>query len=150
MSLPKKLFYLFTPVIGGTIVGLLIKNHINYGMLYKPPLSPPSFIFPVMWTIIYILLGISYYKYKTLNVEDKNLDMIYYGGLIVNYLWSIIFFIFKLRLLSCLWIIILDILVVLLMRAFNKYNNISSRLNIPYLVWCLFATYLTIGIYLLN
>lgn len=150
MSLLKKLFYLFTPVIGGSIVGFLINNSIDYGMLYKPPLSPPSIIFPIMWTIIYILLGISYYLYKKTNIEDKKLDKIYYIGLIINYLWSIIFFIFKLRLLSCIWIIVLDIQVILLIKNFKKYNSISSILNIPYLLWCLFATYLTIGIYLLN
>lgn len=150
MNLLKKLFYLFTPLIGGIIVAILINGSIDYNSLNKPPYSPPSVIFPIMWTIIYVLLGISYYLFKKLNMKDRRLEIIYYSSLIINYLWSIIFFILKLRFFSVLWIIILDISLLLLINNYNKYNSASSRLNILYLLWCLFATYLTIGVYLLN
>ena len=92
-------------------------------------------------------MGISYYLYKKKPDEKNNL---YYIQLFVNLLWSIIFFVFKLRLLAVFWIILLDVLVYLLIQKFNKVNKISGYLNIPYLLWCLFATYLTIGIYILN
>lgn len=150
MNLLKKLFYLFTPLVGGIIVALLINGSIDYNILNKPPLSPSSIIFPMIWSIIYILLGISYYIFKKLDMKDRRLDIIYYSSLIINFLWSIIFFILKLRFFSILWIIILDISIILLMNNYNKYNSASARLNILYLLWCLFATYLTIGIYLLN
>ncbi len=145
----KKFFTIFTPLIGGGLVGFIISSHIDYKTLNKPPLSPPSFIFPVAWTIIYLLLGIGYYLIikKNPNYKDKKL---YYTSLIINYLWSIIFFIFKWYFVSIAWILILDITIVSLLKSFYRENKLSAYLQIPYLAWTLFATYLNIGIYLLN
>ena len=64
MKLSKKLFYLFLPVVLGSLVGFIISGSIDYKELIKPPLAPPSWLFPVMWTIIYLLMGISYYLLK--------------------------------------------------------------------------------------
>lgn len=143
----KNYFYILLPIILGSIVGLITSKYIDYQYLNKPLLSPPKILFPIMWSIIYILLGISYYLYKKRN--DKT-PYLYYIGLFVNLIWSIIFFIFELRFISVLWIILLDILVYLTLKEFKKVNKISFYLNIPYFIWCLFATYLTIGIYILN
>lgn len=143
----KNAFYLLLPIILGSIVGFSISNYIDYTELVKPPLAPPKILFPIMWSIIYILMGISYYLYRK-KTDEKN--TLYYVQLIVNLLWSIIFFVFKLRLLAIFWIVLLDILVYLLIIKFKKVNKLSAYLNIPYLLWCLFATYLTIGIYILN
>lgn len=151
MKCLKNIGLLFTPLIGGSVVGFIIKNHIDYNTLIKPPLSPPSIIFPIAWSSIYLLLGISYYLIKKDEIRTNNrLKVLYYTQLIVNYLWSIIFFIFKFRLLASAWIIILDILVFLMIKEIRHEKRVSSYLNIPYLIWILFATYLTIGIYLLN
>ena len=143
----KNIYYLLLPIILGGLVGFIINKYIDYPILNKPPLSPPKILFPIMWSIIYILMGISYYLYRK-KTNEKN--TLYYVQLIVNLLWSIIFFVFKLRLLAIFWIILLDILVFLLIIKFKKVNKVSAYLNIPYLLWCLFATYLTIGIYILN
>ena len=143
----KNAYYLLLPIILGGLVGFIINNFIDYPILNKPPLAPPKILFPIMWSIIYILMGISYYLYRKKTDQENTL---YYTQLIVNLLWSIIFFVFKLRLLSIFWIVLLDILVYLLIVKFKKVNSTSAYLNIPYLVWCLFATYLTIGIYILN
>jgi len=142
-------FYLLLPIIGGSLVGLLINNSIDYNSLVKPPFSPPSITFPIAWTIIYILLGIAFFLYKKEGSNEKT-DVIYYTQLIFNFLWSIIFFLLKWRLLSVIWIIILDILVILLMIHFYKVKKASFYLLIPYIVWLIFATYLNIGIYILN
>ena len=142
-------FYLLLPIIGGSIIGFLIKDYIDYKELIKPPLSPPSIFFPIAWTIIYILLGISYFIYRKNNYNKKTIR-IYYIQLFFNFLWSIIFFIFKLRFISIIWILILDILLILLMKSFYKEQKISTYLLIPYILWIIFATYLNIGIYLLN
>lgn len=151
MKCLKNIGLLFTPLIGGSVVGFIIKNHIDYNTLIKPPLSPPSIIFPIAWSSIYLLLGISYYLIKKDEIRTNNrLKVLYYTQLIVNYLWSIIFFIFKFRLLASAWIIILDILVFLMIKEMRHKKRVSAYLNIPYLIWILFATYLTIGIYLLN
>ena len=129
------------------IIGFIISKSIDYSILNKPPLSPPKILFPIMWSIIYILMGISFFLYRKETLEKNNL---YYTQLIVNLLWSIIFFLLKLRLLAVFWIVLLDILVYLLIIRFNKKSKISAYLNLPYFIWCLFATYLTIGIYILN
>lgn len=144
------LFYLFFPLIIGGIVALLIRNNIDYNILNKPIFAPPKIIFPIAWTIIYFLLGISYYLYKKDYKENSFTDKLYYLALFVNALWSIIFFLWKLRFLAILWIILLDILVITLLIIFFNKKPISAYLNIPYLIWILFATYLTIGIYFLN
>ena len=146
----KNLFYLLFPIGIGIIIGLLINSSIDYNSLVKPPLAPPSILFPIIWSIIYIIMGISYYLLNKDNYVDSNVKVIYYSQLAVNALWSIIFFLLKLRLLSCFWIILLDILIIVMIKKFYNIKKISAYLNIPYLIWCLFATYLTIGIYILN
>lgn len=147
----KNLFYIFFPLIVGGMVGFLTKDYIDYSSLDKPPLSPPKIIFPVMWSIIYLLMGISYYLYKRdYNVNNKVVRNSYYSQLFVNLLWTIIFFVLKLRFIAIIWILLLLIFVVNLFSVFKKFNKISAYLNIPYILWVIFATYLTIGIYILN
>ncbi len=146
----KSLFFLFLPIVLGSIVGFLISNFIDYDILNLPVLAPPKLAFPIMWSIIYILMGISYYIYKKENPEFLVEDLLYYIQLFVNLFWSIIFFIWKLRFIAIIWIILLDILVILLIYNFYKRKAICAYLNIPYLLWIIFATYLTIGIYVLN
>lgn len=145
----KNFFRLFLPIIIGGIVGFLIKDYIDYEYINKPPLAPPKIFFPIAWSIIYLLMGISYYLFRK-DYEDTLTTIVYYIQLFINALWSIVFFIFKWRFFSILWIILLDIFVILLIYLFYKKKPISAYLNIPYLLWSLFATYLTIGIYILN
>lgn len=145
----KNLFYLFFPIILGSLVGFIINGYIDYNSLAKPFLAPPSWIFPVMWSIIYLLMGISYYIYRK-DDEDTIVSIIYYIQLFVNLLWSIIFFVFKFRLFACVWIVLLDVFVLFMIYLFWNKKRLSAYLNIPYMLWILFATYLTIGIYLLN
>lgn len=150
MTIIKKIFHIFLPLILGSIVGLLISNSIDYNNLIKPFLAPPKVLFPIFWSIIYLLLGISYYLFKKTGEENKKIDIIYYISLIINLLWSIIFFLLQWRFISIIWIILLDIFVVYLIYLFYKTNKTSAYLNIPYIIWLIFATYLTIGIYILN
>ena len=144
------IFYVFFPLLVGTIVGLLISNSIDYSYLVKPPLSPPSILFPIVWSILYLLMGISYFILKKNDNTNIIISFIYYLQLFVNFLWSIIFFNLEWRLFSIIWIILLDILVILMIYLFYKKDKIAGFLNIFYLIWILFATYLTIGIYILN
>ena len=132
------------PVIMGNVIGLIISPFMNYQDLNKPPLSPPEIIFPIVWTILYIIIGYSFYKQ---NEQNKT---IYYTQLIVNGLWSIIFFVFKWYLLATIWIILLIILVIIMIKNFYKENKLSGLINILYLLWLLFALYLSFGVYLLN
>jgi tryptophan-rich sensory protein len=127
----------------------MTRNNIDYNSILKPPLAPPGYIFPIVWTIIYLLMGISYFLYKKKDNEYLT-NTIYYLQLIINILWSIIFFIWKLRLIAILWILLLDILVLYLYNLYLKNNKISAYLLIPYILWLILATYLAIGIYILN
>lgn len=150
MSKLKSIFYLFFPIIIGGLVGFIISGNIDYQELVKPPLAPPKILFPIVWSIIYILMGISYYilKRKVMNLENES--KIYYIQLFVNALWSIIFFLLKWRFVSVLWIVLLDGLVITMVYMFYKKVKVSAYLNFLYIAWILFATYLTVGIYILN
>lgn len=150
MKLNQKLLYILTPLIGGSIVGLIINKSIDYNYLVNPPLSPPSYLFPIVWSILYLLIGTSYYIYRKNNNDDPLTIKLYYIQLILNYLWSIIFFTLKLRTLAVIWIIVLAITIIYLMIRFYKEERTSFYLFIPYILWVLFATYLNIGIVVLN
>lgn len=140
---------LFSVIVGG-IVGVIISGSIDYNILEKPFLSPPSISFPIIWTILYILMGLSYGILKNNSLDNSETKVIYYLQLFVNALWPIIFFTLKWRLFAFIWIIILDILVIAMIFIFYKKNKLSGILQIPYLLWLLFASYLNISIYLLN
>lgn len=138
------------PLILGSLIGFIIGNFTYYETLIKPPLSPSKIIFPIAWSIIYLLMGISYNIIINKTKNKKLIQVIYYLQLIVNLLWSPIFFTLKLKLLSVIWILLLLLLVSIQIKVYYKENKISSYLNIPYILWIIFATYLTIGIYILN
>lgn len=138
------------PVLIGGIVGLIISSAIDYNSLQKPFLAPPSIVFPIVWTILYMLMGISYGILKSKGLTDKKIDLIYYIQLAVNAAWSIIFFLLKWRLFAFIWILLLDILVILMIIKFYKKDKTAGLLQIPYILWTLFASYLNLAIYILN
>lgn len=138
------------PVIVGGVVGLIISSSIDYNSLEKPFLAPPSILFPIVWTILYILMGVSYGLLETKDLLDSRAKIIYYVQLFVNALWSIFFFTLKWRLFAFIWILLLAFLVILMVAEFYKKNKTAGLLQIPYLLWTLFALYLNLSIYLLN
>ena len=144
------LFYLFFPLLIGSIVGFITSSSIDYNSLIKPLFSPPSFLFPIIWSIIYLLLGISYFILKKNNKDTPRIRKLYYFQLFVNALWSIIFFSLKWRFFAIIWILLLDVLVIAMVSLFFERDKKVGYLNIPYVIWSIFATYLTIGIYILN
>ena len=146
----KRIIYSLLPIVGGSLVGLIISGYMNYGDMVKPPLSPPSYIFPIVWTILYILMGISYFIATKDKENDKELNQIYILQLLVNFFWPIIFFVLKMYFTAFLWIILLLILVIVMIKELLKVNKVSGYIQIPYLIWLLFATYLNLGITLLN
>ena len=140
---------IFLPLILGSIVGLLINSSMDYANLNQPPLSPPGIVFPIAWSILYLLMGIGYYLYRK-NYKDNKTIVLYYLNLFFNLTWTFIFFVFKLRGLSILWIIILIGIVLLLIKEFWQTKRASAHCFIPYLLWLIFATYLNISIFILN
>ena len=156
MKIDKKqlLIHIAIPLAVGVVAGLLTREAMaNFGMLEKPPLAPPGWLFPVVWTILYVLMGISSYiiQMSSANAEQKaDALMLYRYQLIVNFLWSIFFFNFEWRFFAFLWILHLWLLIILMIKSFSKISETAARLNIPYLIWVTFAAYLNFGIWWLN
>ena len=138
------------PVIIGGIVGFIISSFIDYNSLQKPPFAPPSIVFPIVWTILYVLMGVSYGILKSNDLVDSDINRIYYLQLFFNFLWPIAFFVLKWRLFSALWIVVLAVLIMVMIARFYNKKPVAGLLQIPYLLWTVFATYLNIGVYLLN
>lgn len=142
----KLLFYIFVTLFIGGIPGITVALNNTYETLNKPPLSPPGILFPIVWIILFILMGISVYLVR----EDKEAVKYYFIQLFVNALWTPIFFGLNAYLLAFIWLVILIILVVIMLDKFKEVNKTSVYLNIPYVIWLLFALYLNAGIFLLN
>lgn len=132
----KKLsIFILIPLVLGAIVGLITTPNSNINSII------PAWIFPVVWTILYTLMGISSYLiYKKTNEISK----IYITQLIVNLLWSFIFFKFKLFTLSFIWILLLILLVIIMIKDFLTKNKLAGYLQIPYLIWLFIAAILNL------
>ncbi len=115
--------------------------------LVKPLLFPPKILFPIVWTILYFLMSISLYLSSKYN---KNLYKVYGIQLILNSLWSPLFFMFKTYLFSTIELLILIIFVAIMIEEMKQENKLSAYLQIPYFIWLLFALYLNVSIYILN
>lgn len=138
------------PLVVGGVVGIIMSKAIDYNELIKPRLSPPNIVFPIAWTILYILMGISYGILDLKGKLDDKSKIIYYIQLFINALWSIIFFNLKWRLFAAIWIILLAIAVIIVIIDFYSKDKVAGLIQIPYLLWVLFATYLNISIVILN
>lgn len=139
----------------GGLAALLTRNNMDvYAELVRPALSPPGILFPIVWTILYTLMGISsarvYIKGKEEGGAWENALWIYAIQLAVNFLWTIIFFNLQAYLLAFIWILILWVLIIIMIRKFYKIDPLAAWLQVPYLLWVTFATYLTFMIYILN
>ncbi len=145
----KTIFQIFLPLVLGGIVGFLISGSMDFESLNKPPLAPPGILFPIVWTILYLLMGIAYYLYRK-KYEFDFTAKLHYIQLFINLLWPIFFFVLKIRLFSIFWILLLLASIILLTLLYFKKEHISAYLLIPYIIWTIFATYLNIGIYILN
>ena len=119
---------ILVPVIVGVVVGIITSGFIDYNSLEQPFLAPPSDLFPVVWTILYVLMGVSYGILKSNNLTNQEIDSIYYLQLGVNALWSIFFFVLKWRLFAFLWIILLAVLIVIMIIRFYNKNKIAGLL----------------------
>ena len=132
-------------LVGG-LAGLITRGSFNvYGELIKPALAPPPIVFPIVWGILYVLMGISAgIVYQT----EGRIPFIYWLQLFVNFLWPIIFFNMQAFLFAFVWIVLLLILIVFMIIEFYRIHKTAAYLQIPYLLWTLFATYLTFFIWL--
>ena len=134
----------------GALASLITSNSMEqYSTMYNPPLSPPGWVFPVVWTILYILMGTAAYLVYESDAEpaDKRTALIFYGlQLFINFTWSIIFFNFNAYLLAFAWLLLLWYLIYRTARLFSEINKTAGWLMVPYLLWVTFAGYLTLAI----
>lgn len=152
------LFSVFLPLIGGSIITLFTINaQESFGKFNQPPLAPPAWLFPVAWTILYILMGIASYlifRVRAKKPAEKRLKtaelVLFYVQLLFNFAWTLIFFNADLKYFAFGWLIVmwLMILAIMIMCAFNCKK--AMWLLLPYILWCTFAAYLNISIAILN
>ncbi len=135
---------IFLPLIIGFISSLFVNNDLN--SLVLPPYMPPAYVFGIVWSILYLIMG--YSLYLVLECNKCLLDFI--TQFIFNITWSFIFFNFNNYLLSVIWIIILIFLVTNMLLTFIFENKKAAYLNLPYVLWLCIALYLSSGIFVLN
>ena len=139
----------------GGFSALLTKDNMDMAKDYiMPPLSPPGAVFPIVWSILYILMGIAsaivYQRRTAMPYKAKSALTVYGASLIFNFFWSIIFFNLHAFLASFIWLVILWILIILCIKKFYPFSKTASYLMFPYLLWVTFAGYLNLMIYILN
>ena len=139
--------------VGGMAALITAGNMDLYSQINRPPLAPPSWLFPVVWTILYIMMGISAAMIWLKREGDPRVEStlsIYALNLFLNFFWSVIFFNMKAFLLSFIWLVILWAVIFIMIIRFIKIKPIAGYLQIPYLLWVTFAGYLNLAICILN
>lgn len=140
------------PLAVGQISAMLTQNGLSsFSQINMPALMPPFFIFPIVWTILYILMGISSYIVFTSHSHYKKSALQwYFVQLFLNFMWSIIFFNLQNYLASFILLLVLIACIIIMIVQFYRVNPIAAYLQIPYLLWCIFAAYLNFQIIILN
>ena len=141
---------LLIPLAVGAVSSLL-SGTMMAPTCIQPSFSPPGYLFPIVWTILYILMGISSYLVYTSDSPAKPAALLVYAiQLVFNFFWSILFFRFSLYGLAFLWLLALIGLIAIMIYLFSKIRPTAAYLQLPYLLWCLFAAHLNFAVYMLN
>lgn len=158
MKAKEKKTYVYSillPLLLGGATGFLTRKGVQAyesAAVVKPLLTPPGFLFPIVWSLLYILMGVSAARIRLLiDSRDKGEALLlYYAQLFVNILWSFFFFTFQAYLFSFVWLLLLWFLIFAMLRAFFALDKKAGYLQLPYLLWVSFAAYLNLAVYLLN
>lgn len=146
------------PLVVGLIASALTGNTMmEFGKLNQPPLAPPAWLFPVAWTILYILMGVaSYliYRLKPKTESEQKLQraeiVVYFAQLFFNFMWTLLFFRLEMRWLALGWLIVMWLMVFTLIYMCAKNRKAAAWCLVPYILWCTFAAYLNVMIAILN
>lgn len=145
---------LLLPLAAGGLAALLTGGAMEgYSGLARPPLSPPGWLFPVVWSILYILMGLASYLVAAAPVSGERKERalsIYALQLAVNFAWPVIFFKLSAYGWAFFWLLLLLLLVLALRLLFKHIDERAGKLLLPYLLWLLFALYLNLGVWMLN
>lgn len=146
--------FIAIPLAVGGLAALLSDGGMEaFDRMNKPPLSPPGWLFPVVWTILYILMGIASFLVFTANAPNnskKNALILYGVQLFANFMWPILFFTLQMCTAAAVLIVVLWLLVLANLLYFYKISKTAGYLFIPYLLWVTFATYLNIAVCVVN
>lgn len=150
----KLIVSLAAPLAAGFLSALITKdNMVMFELVKKPPLAPPGWLFPVAWTVLYILMGLASYWLWISGAQPrvKKAGAVYYAlSLVFNFAWPIIFFNLDKFLAAFVWLCLLWVFILLAAVQFLKADRRAGLAMLPYLLWVAFAGYLNLGIYLLN
>lgn len=152
-NIKKLLICLAIPLAVGGLASLLSGGMDSYKVMNQPPLSPPGWLFPIVWTILYLLMGYASYRVATADTprqEIKKALTFYAIQLALNFLWPIVFFRFEAYWLAFFVLLALWVFIYLTMHLFSEIDETAENLLIPYLLWVTFAGYLNLGVALLN
>ena len=147
-------FWILLTEAAGALSGWLTREgtRLYSTVMEKPPLSPPAILFPIVWVVLFALMGIGaarIYLAPPSEARSRSLP-IFLAQLAVNFFWSIIFFNLQAYGFALLWLLFLWLLILWMILTFRKVDRIAALLQIPYLLWVTFAAYLNLGVWLLN
>ena len=147
----KLILIIIVTFIVGSFFSIFTMNNMDTFKELNKPIEVPGILFPIVWSILYLLMSISYYIVSSKNDEDKKEAEVSYAiQLVINSLWSLIFFGFEAYLFAFIWLLLLLISIIVMIIRFYKVDKTAAYLQIPYLLWVIFAGYLNISIYFLN
>ena len=142
------------PLLVGGVSGLISMNSMQtFAALEKPPLSPPAWLFPVVWTLLYISMGVACYLIISADAPQRETERalsLYALQLFFNFFWSILFFNLELYWFAFAWLLVLWVLIGLCIVYFSRISNAAALLMVPYFLWVTFAAYLNAGVAYLN
>lgn len=139
------------PLAVGGLSAFLTRNSMQtFERIHKPALAPPGWLFPVVWIILYILMGIASYLVLISGKQKKNALRVYGVQLLFNFFWSILFFNFEWYLFAFIWLVLLWLMILKTIDLFYQMSKPAGYLMLPYLLWVTFAGYLNLAIYFLN
>ena len=145
------LISILIPNLAGLFGNLLGNSAANFDNVIKPGFTPSGIVFPIVWIILFTLMGISsYIIFTSCNKDKKNALIIYGIQLFLNSLWTFFFFNLELYLFSFIWLLLILFFVLLMFYKFYRINKTAALLQIPYILWLIFAGTINFGVYILN
>ena len=150
---PYLFWIILSEAVGALSAWLTSDAMMVYGQtILQPPLSPPGWLFPIVWSVLYALMGISAARvYRTPPSKERSLGLnLFIIQLTVNFFWSLIFFHLQAFGFAFFWLLLLWVLTLLMIFTFRKTDPLAAKLQIPYLIWLSFAAYLNLGVWYLN
>lgn len=148
------IFCLLTPLLTGAISSILTRDAMKqYFLMNKPALSPPGWLFPIVWTLLYIMMGIAFYLVITSQADKtlvRNAVLFFLAQLVMNFFWSILFFTFSRYLFSFIWLMGMWAVIIITTVFFFRINRASGFMMLPLILWTSFAAYLNFAVYKLS